>query len=694
MRNSDVRDFNVEAKKVIQHFEKVRERDIISDEYHMHVFKAAMLLIAVVSGSNVSNLYSKQRTRNRIIATRNTLYKLFRGQLAEEQVDFYLNTFEEIGILRLDQQPNGDARLEMPYTGNYDLFDGRLDATKKKYTRHQLFVKSTNQTALLGAFSRTIEGYLWDSTKATFNRMYIAACASETKSLTTRLAEVKSELAKFPHKIGLLVVSISTASDFSLLQTQVKKIASEDTSKRLVVALLKEPCTDEILDRWHRAITHKELSAEDAKKSSETQYEGEAAAEIAKWCASASEGQIYVCYGDAVFPSLYGKDDLVKRVENDVLYTAFPAAIERIVFGNTAFKKGNGSAIYALTDEKSNQQVSQIINNLRSINAWDINDLDELAALSGDKSITVTELAKFIREQFEQGAKIPLDNLWATLQQPPFGYYNSIAAEVFIGLALRSFLKGSAKALFNWIDHQNNTNEPTGKNLASMINKMINGQTVNNYLSSGSAIWQKFKPYVKMVFGLKDSECVNETEARKYMLVRISGFGVPFWSLKYVPADKLGGDDAKSVICDLTDAFCDFIYTVSDDQESVMDTVLTLFNGRGGLKKVISETITNKTFMFAAFKGFIFEECPDLQSLHATLGLSDKDLIDNIRNYLQIAVNTWREGQVKDELVKLSTELLVVATLNSALGISEKTYTSLQAVLNNRLEYMKIPGTV
>ena len=183
-RKSDIYDFNTDVKKVIQHYQNKIES--ISDEYAQHVFKAVLLLIAVMSGSNVSNLYSIQNSsRRRIGATKNTLYKVFRGQLDESQVDNYLVSLEDIGVLRLDKQPNGDARLELPYFGNTDIFDFRLEITKKKYTRYMLFSKD-------GAFSKMLVGdakssYLWDVTKATYGRMYIVACSSE-KNIVFRTA--------------------------------------------------------------------------------------------------------------------------------------------------------------------------------------------------------------------------------------------------------------------------------------------------------------------------------------------------------------------------------------------------------------------------------------------------------------------------------------------------------------------------
>lgn len=682
-RGSDVRNFNADARKVILHFQNKQES--ISDEYAMHVFKAALLLIAVMSGSSVSNLYSRQNSvGTRLGATKNTLYKCFRGQLEQSTIDIYLQSFEDIGLLRLDKQANGDSRLELPYVGGGDPFDIRLETTKKKHTRYTLFSKG-------GVFSKALEGNLWDSTKATFGRLYIAVCSSETNSIKTRLGEVKAELLKAPWKIGLLVVSVPEASDYVMFQTKIKQIAENDDTKRLVVALMKEPCTNDLLDQWYTSITNKELSAEDGKSVSAGTYEAQAAAHVAQWSAVTSGGQIFACYGAVQFPSLYGQSDLVKRVENEVLFNVFPAAPEGIVTSNTAFKKCNDNAVLAgIKKAVSNNQVNNISNALKEIGAWHIDDLETLKSLSGAKAVAITELAKFIQQELAGGAKISLDTLWASLQQAPFGYYNSLAAGCFIGLTLRSFVNAS----FNWIDSNNNTHLPTAENLASMVNKMLDGKTLNNFLSSGSAIWQEFKPYAKAVFGLSDRESVSEVETRKYIRAKIQGIGVPLWTMKYLPSEKFGGDDTKNIAIKLTDLFCDFIYEASSDQDNVMAEVLTLFNGRGGLRKTMAALLNDKPVMYNAFKQFIYTQAPEIETLCGHLNYTDKDLFDALRGYLQDAISTWREEQVSSKLAELADELEVIVTLNLALGVDRKTYASLQKELNNVFDNMKIPGSV
>lgn len=80
-----------------------------------------------------------------------------------------------------------------------------------------------------------------------------------------------------------------------------------------------------------------------------------------------------------------------------------------------------------------------------------------------------------------------------------------------------------------------------------MITSLCKEEVINNYLSPGSEVWQKFKPYVQKVFHLQDNEAVNETEARKYMSKQCTEkAGAPFWVLKYVPEEKYGWSCCKA----------------------------------------------------------------------------------------------------------------------------------------------------
>ena len=294
-RESDMRNFSAEAKSAYQHY--MTKKEYISDEDHMHVFKAAMLLIAVMSSGNVSNLYS-QATQRKVSATRSTLYKCFSGVRERTDIDGYLTDLEEIGVLRLDPMTNGDMRLQIPYTGNTDVFDVRKEMLVKKYTRYELFKKN-------GVFAKSMEAKIWDKTRASYSRMCIAACDSGTTSINTRFGELQTELKKSPYKFGILVIAIAESNQFAAMQDKVKSLAVSDTTGRMAIYLLKSPLTSEHLDRWYNAMTHSELAAEEGKSGDADRYSQEAEVIVEEWAVSAMDDQIMAVCGAKVYPSVY-----------------------------------------------------------------------------------------------------------------------------------------------------------------------------------------------------------------------------------------------------------------------------------------------------------------------------------------------------------------------------------------------------
>lgn len=58
-------------------------------------------------------------------------------------------------------------------------------------------------------------------------------------------------------------------------------------------------------------------------------------------------------------------------------------------------------------------------------------EIDGIANATGDKTVTaVSALAKVIRDKMDSGQRVILSDLWRELQEPPFGYYNTIACGI------------------------------------------------------------------------------------------------------------------------------------------------------------------------------------------------------------------------------------------------------------------------
>lgn len=682
-RESDVRNFSTEAKSAYQHY--MTKKEYISDEDHMHVFKAAMLLIAVMSSGNVSNLYS-QATLRKVSATRSTLYKCFSGVRERTDIDGYLTDLEEIGVLRLDPMTNGDMRLQIPYTGNTDVFDVRKEMLVKKYTRYELFKKN-------GVFAKSMEAKIWDKTRASYSRMCIAACDSGTTSINTRFGELQTELKKSPYKFGILVIAIAESNQFAAMQDKVKSLAASDTTGRMAIYLLKSPLTSEHLDRWYNAMTHSELAAEEGKSGDADRYSQEAEVIVEEWAASAMDDQIMAACGAKVYPSVYSTYSLSTKIEKDIIFgEIFTAAPEQIVTTNTAYKKLQESAALAGVQKTSpNTQIGNIVNGLKQIGVWDAESLDALSKSNGNAGAeAVAKISSYISERFSQGMQIKLDVLWQELQEAPYGYYNSMACGYILGFLLRYYVNTE----FSWNRGDNNPWPLTEQTLATMIVRMCKEEVVNNYLSPGSEVWQKFKPYVQKVFKLQDGEAVNETEARKYMSKQCTEkTGVPFWVLKYVSEDKFGGTVAKQVADEIIDLFCDFM-AEKGDQEQVMGNITVKFTGRGAVRKSLTNLYFDQNTVYDAFSSFISQKCGELQSLRAQIGLTNHDLFDAIHQLMQGQVSTWTEAQVEEKLEELCIEYRAVSVLNEALGLKRKSIKQLSDDIANLFDNMKVPGTV
>ncbi len=582
-----------------------------------------------------------------------------------------------------------DFRIELPYGHNVEKFDIRLEEIERENTRYMLLKKG-------GIFAKSIEQKLWvKDTDEMYNRITVAACSEDTSSMNVRYEEMENELNKAPYKLGLLSVLLSDSSHFAAAEQKVKKCLDNENTGRLALCILKKPLTDDNLDDWYRAKTHYELANEDGKSGAKDKYEQEMSTIVESWAEEALENTIAFYYKDTVYQSVYGKNDLKKRIRKDMLVKVFEAAPENVDQLPTIYKKAQESSALSgvtLNANKPNAQMIHIADSLKRAGVWDCRTIEELEGASGSPAAeAVACLAKYIHKQMTQGAKIPLDDLWNELQKPPFGYYNNMLCAYLLGFVFR-FWKDSE---FNWIDNESNPSVLTDKYLAKMVWMMCSDKAVNHTLSSGSEIWHRFKEYLKAVFDMSDAEVPNEQKARHSLCAKVIAYGVSIWALKFISADDAGGENAKRVCDEALDGF--FAFTQNrpgEDQEEIMSSVIKIFAGKGKQRKNLQNMLRNENLRYHSFKRFLTLHSQDLQVFIADLKLNDNDLFDSIKKQMQASIETWTEEQVKDKLGELVFEYEMVRVLNQALGQSEKSLSRHLIVLQNCFGSMKVPGTV
>ena len=681
-RESDFSDKDTKAAEYIRHYEESRHL-VENDEGAHRIFKTAMLLLALMSSTK--GIYSGRRAKDGIAATVDCLETCLAGVMSKKQIEDMLQTMVDGKILVLDKGANNIVRIQLPFNGagNSD-FSARLAANDKKYSRYMMFSKD-------GEFAKAFEQQAWDVNDATLRRMKITVCCAETNSLKTRLEEVTKELERNPYKLGLLVVTVQSDTQAVSIQSVLHEKAKEVNEPRLTIALMKTPLTDENRTKWLAAITKQEMASDSGQTGSAQQYRMEASTIIASWVSSAVSGGKIIAYnGDNVFNSLYGMAHLRKTIRTNVQDVIFKYAPENIVVTNTAYKACNDGAVTAGIQRKSaNSQLTNVLNSLKLAGVLDFTTIEEMveAKNNGNKQAEcVAALAEVIKNEMESGHKVNLGDLWATLQKPPFGYYNTIACGVLLGFVFSCYKNSK----YTWTDSVQSPHVLAEATISRMVSAMCGGRMTTDYLSAGSITWQNFSEYLSKIFNLSEAQLAEQTSGYHNVREAVVKSGSPFWVLKYLPETEWSSEDHRKAADKVIDHIQTFI-SQEGDVEGAMSETLQLFNGRGKIRVVLAKAFQDKNVMAAAFRTFLFEASPELKDVATRLAIQPEELSDRLHAVMQTAIYTWTEEQVKEKLADVAEQYQFLEAIGKVQGT---TYHSIEAAkkdLKNLFGFLRIP---
>lgn len=679
-RESDFSDKDTKAAEYIRHYEESKHL-VSSDENALRVFKTAMLLMALMSSTK--GIYSGRRSKDGIAATEECLATCLAGVITKNAIHDLLQTMQDSKILILDKDNHDNVRLQLPFKGTSgDDFSAKLAVNEKKYSRYQMFSKD-------GAFAQAFEKQAADENDATNKRMKIAVCCAETLSIKTRLAEITKELEKSPYKLGLLLVAVQSDAQAVSIQTTLQQMAIDANEPRLIIALVKEPLTDEKRKKWLTAITKQEMASSSGQTGAVNQYKIEATTIVSAWVGSAVSGSKITAYnGNQVFSNQYGMAQLRKTIRTNVLDEIFKYAPENIVVTNTAYKPCNDGAPTAGIQRKSaNSQLTNVINALQNAGVLQFSTIAEMADATGGKAAdSVAALATLIKTEMESGHKVNLSDLWAKLQQAPFGYYDTIACGVLLGYVFSCYKNSK----YTWTDSAQSPHVLAEATIGKMVSNMCKGRMSTDYLSAGSITWQNFSEYLEKIFNLTVAQLAEQTTGYHNTREAVTKSGAPFWALKYLPKDAWPNEDLRNTGLKVIDNIQIFI-TQEGDIEGAMSNVLQLLQGRGKVRVILAKSFQDKNTIAAAFRTFLFGISPELQEIATKLSIQPEELSDKIHSVMQGAIYTWTEGQVAEKLADVAGEYKHLEAIGNVQGTVYHSVEAAQKDLANLFKFLRIP---
>lgn len=678
-RESDFSDKDTKVPEYIRHFEESKNM-VESDENAFRVFKTAMLLMALMSSTK--GLYSGKRTKDGIAATEDCLATCLAGVITKTTVHDLLETMQDSKILVLDKDQHDNVRLQLPFNGaNSDDFPARLAQNDKKYSRYMMFSKD-------GEYAQAVEKQAADENDAVNRRMKIAACCAETNSINTRLAEVVKELEKCPYKLGLLLVTVNSDAQGVAIQSVLQNKAVELNEPRIVIALVRDPFTDEKRNKWLTAITKQEMASASGQTGSVNQYKMEAATILTSWVSSiVSAGRIIAYNGNQVFNNQYGLAQLRKTIRKSVLDNIFKYAPENIVVTTTAYKTCNdGAPTAGIQRTSGNAQLKNVLNSLKTEGLLDLTTIAEMSEAQGSRAAdSVAALAKLVREKMESGQKVNLGDLWIELQGSPFGYYDTIACGILLGFVFSCYKNSK----YTWTDSVQSPHVLAEATLGNMVVNMCKGRMTTDYLSAGSITWQNFSEYLSKILDLTVAQVAEQTTGFHNARESVTKSGAPFWALKYLPADTWTSEDLRISAEKVIDNIQTFI-AQEGDIEGAMSNVLQLMQGRGKIRVILAKAFQDKNTMAVAFKSFLYDASPELKKIAVKLDIPPEELSDKLHSVMQGAIYTWTEEQVIEKLSDVANEYKYIEAIGNVQGC---VYHSLEAAkkdLANLFKFLRI----
>lgn len=679
-RESDFSDKDTKAAEYIRHYEESKHL-VESDANALRVFKTAMLLLALMSSTK--GIYSGKRSKDGIAATEDCLDTCLAGVMSKESIHDLLETMQDSKIIVLDQDNYNNVRLQLPFKGtSTDDFAAKLAANDKKYSRYMMFSKD-------GVFAQTFEKQAADENDATNKRMKIAVCCAETNSIKARLGEIQKELEKSPYKLGLLLVTVQSDAQAVSIQSSLQSLAIEANEPRLTIALVKEPLTDDKRKKWLTAITKQEMASASGQTGAVNQYKIEASTIVSSWVSSAVSGSKIIGYhGNQIFNNQYGMEQLRKTIRTQVLDVIFKYAPENIVVTNTAYKPCNDSAPTAgIQRASTNSQLKNVLNALQNVGVLNLTTIEEMAGASGSKAAeSIAALATLIRTEMESGHKVNIGDLWAKLQQAPYGYYDTIACGVLLGYVFSCYKNSK----YTWTDSAQSPHVLAEATIGKMVSTMCKGKMTTDYLSAGSITWQHFSEYLEKIFNLSVAQLAEQTTGYHNTREAVTKAGAPFWVLKYLPESTWPNDDLRTAAEKVIDNIQIFI-AQEGDVEGAMSNVLQLLQGRGKVRVNLAKAFQDKNTMAAAFRTFLFGASPELKDIATKLAIQPEELSDKIHSVMQGAIYTWTEEQVVDKLDNVASEYQYLEAIGNVQGTVYHSIEAAQKDLANLFRFLRIP---
>ena len=178
-----------------------------------------------------------------------------------------------------------------------------------------------------------------------------------------------------------------------------------------------------------------------------------------------------------------------------------------------------------------------------------------------------------IAKNLDAGTRVSISDIYDALIDPPFGFMPCNLSAFVLGFVLREYANDS----YNWTDDV--TTDPMSvEKMKEMIDEIIKQQQTPNpkyrtkYIVAMSPEQRAFNKGTSFVFGIDEKLCSSIENTRSYVRTKMTSFGFPIWTLKYVEYNTV---NSKAILDELVDLYVELANN-SSTQKTETDIALEI----------------------------------------------------------------------------------------------------------------------
>lgn len=489
------------------------------------------------------------------------------------------------------------------------------------------------------------------------------------ENIKLHLARIKSEADNSPNKLFAIYTFARTEEENSKIRSEIKKILEEGFKRAIFIDYSSNYLNTDLLNSYIENVANFNYQIHKDQSQART-YNNNAKDAIRRWKKSVKDGQCRVYSYLNIDGSICSSDSEIFNHVKIFDKEHFPCALETQInvidnmYQSNALKQGaecgiTGEIKGTFKSNNDNTKLEKQFAGVWNIDNYWINKPNEL--LSKAK----IAIEKVIKNGFENGSRISIDDIYSKLCDTPFGFLPCNLTAFVMGFLLKEYANES----YNWTDTVTTVPMSVDK-MKEMIDEIIKqNQTPSNkhrpkYIVEMSSEQREFNKATAYAFSIDEIYCTSVEDTRTRVRSQMNSFKFPIWTLKYINLSTANEKDTIDKVIDLYVELANNTVSARSETDIAIE-IGKLYIENKNLSADLKQLLTKENCTNGMQKYLESYEDGKLIKLAKQIGEAGAYISEISKKFSEASNWVWSKDTVDEKIVETIVEYEIICESNS-----------------------------